>query len=113
MKQLLRNALLIDLAIIPLIGIISLQSGSLKFGTALIWAGIGAIVIGSMAAFGGGSIGPGEFNLKYDQKLPQYNYQRTPDKWSEMNKSYSFCLYMAVAGIIPIAVGLLINYIRE
>jgi O-acetylhomoserine/O-acetylserine sulfhydrylase-like pyridoxal-dependent enzyme len=109
MKNFLKIVLFIDLAIFILAGICSWLITDLKFGAVLIWTGLGSIVIGSFAALGGWSVAPGEYNLKFNQKLPQLNYERTPDKWSEMNKSYSFCLYMAAAAIIPIIIGVLID----
>ena len=109
MKNFLKIVLFIDFAIFALAGTCSWLITDLKFGTALVWTGIGTIIIGSFAALGGWSVAPGEYNLKFDQKLPQLNYERTPDKWSEMHKSYSFCLYMAAAAIIPIIMGVLID----
>lgn len=113
MKQFLKIILLINSAIFLLVGLLSLLITDLIFGTGLIWAGLGAIVIGGMAALGGWGVAPGEYNMKYDQKLPQLNYERTPGKWSEMYKSYNFCLYLGVAAMILIVTGFFINNIRS
>jgi hypothetical protein len=113
MKHFLKIILLIDAAIFLIVGLFSLLITDLKFETGLIWAGLGAIVIGGIASLGGWGVAPGEYNMKYDQKLPQLNYERTPAKWSEMNKSYNFCLYLGIAAMIPIVIGFFINYIRR
>lgn len=53
----------------------------------------------------------GEYNLKLDQKMPQMNYERSPEKWQEMTKSHNFCLLMGVAGGLSVLSGFAINYL--
>ena len=81
-----------------------------KFGTILIWTGFVAIVLGAMAAMGAVRV-QGEYNLKLDQKMPQEKYERSPEKWQEITKSYDFCLLMGAAGGLSVLSGFAINYL--
>jgi len=83
---------------------------SARYGTLLVWSGVVVAVIGAMSAIGSGNV-QGEYNLKFDQKLPQLNYNRTDEKLKEMDKSYDFGVLMAAAGAVSIAVGLILNKI--
>jgi len=108
MKRFFKFMLAID-AVLLIISAIIAAFYQARFGTILIWTGFAAIILGGMAAMGAGSVA-GEYNFKLDQTMPQLNYERTPEKWQEMNKSYSFCLLMGAAGGISIVSGLAINY---
>jgi len=110
MRRFLKIVLQIDAGIFVFAGAICLLFTRITLGSALIWTGLGGIVIGTLTALGGWEVAEGEYNLKYDQKIPQFNYERSPEKWSEMHKSYSFCLYMGAASVVPIIVGLLIDH---
>ena len=82
-----------------------------RYGTLILWSGVVVAVVGGMSAIGSGNVAGGEYNLKFDQKIPQLNYHRPDDKLREMNKSYDFGVLMAVAGAVAIAAGLILNKI--
>jgi|GEM_PF-4685363 len=84
---------------------------SVRYGTLLLWSGVVFAVVGGMSAVESSNVAGGEYNLKFDQKIPQLNYHRTDDKLREMNKSYDFSVLMAVAGAVAIAAGLILNKI--
>lgn len=109
MKVLFLNILLIDAGIFSFVGILTLLK-NLNFGTALVWSGLIMLGVGSMAALGGWSVAPGEYNTKFDQKIPQLNYERSPEKWTDMHKSYSFFVYLVAASLAPIVTGYLIDH---
>jgi drug/metabolite transporter (DMT)-like permease len=81
-----------------------------RYGTLLIWSGVAVALVGAMPAIRSGNL-QGEYNLKFDQKIPQLNYDRTDGKLREMGKSYDFGVLMAAAGAILIAVGFIMNKI--
>jgi hypothetical protein len=87
--------------------------GGFRFSTAIIGCGVAMLILGSMAAIGGESIAPGEYNLKFDQKLPQFKFELTPEKFNDMRESYNFYVYLAAASVLPILTGLLINYFSD
>ncbi|MBJ6724941.1 hypothetical protein [Geomesophilobacter sediminis] len=108
MKKFLKWMLYIDAAVVVLSAFIAV-GGSERFGTVLVWGGFLTIIIGGMAAMGAGNVGPGEYDLRLDQKFPQLNFARTPEKWQEMNKSYDICLLLGAAGGSCILLGLALN----
>ena len=111
MKRAIVIILLLDIVIFILACIITWLT-DIGFGIALIMAGVGAIGIGVAAAMGGPEIAESEYDLRYNQTIPQLKYERTSDKFREIHKSYRFFLYMAVASILPISVGCLIEYLQ-
>ncbi|WP_152609866.1 hypothetical protein [Geobacter sp. OR-1] len=109
MIRAIKTITIIDGAIFAVMGGIAMYS-SARYGTLLIWSGVAVALVGAMPAIGSGNV-QGEYNLKFDQTIPQLNYNRTDDKLREMNKSYDFGVVMAAAGAILIAVGLILNKI--
>jgi hypothetical protein len=96
-------------AVILIVTVIIATVVHTKFGTILIWTGFAAIVVGALAATGAEDVV--EYDLRLDQKIPQLNYERSPGKWQEMNRSYYFCLLTGAAGGLSVVVGLAINYL--
>lgn len=103
----LKTVGLIQLGVLTFAAVLSLLFRA-NIGVLLFWLGLAMLAIGSYAAIGGWKVAPNEYNLNFDQKMPQRNYERTPEKWSEMNKSYDFSLYMAASAIPLIIVGYLL-----
>ena len=101
---------IIDGVIFALMAGVAIAFGA-RYGTLLFWSGVAIAMIGGMSAVGSSNVAGGEYNLKFDQKIPQLNYHRTDDKLREMNKSYDFGVLMAVAGAVAIAAGLILNKI--
>ena len=110
MKILIKTTSIIDGAIFAVMaGVAAFTSA--RYGTLLIWSGVAVAVIGAMSAVGFSSVAGGEYNLKFDQKIPQLDYNRTDDKLREMNKSYDYGVVMAIAGAVSIITGLILNKI--
>ncbi|GAM11657.1 hypothetical protein OR1_03973 [Geobacter sp. OR-1] len=84
---------------------------SARYGTLLLWSGVVVAFVGGMCAVGSVNVAGGEYNLKFDQKIPQLNYNRTDEKLREMNNSYNVGVLMAVAGAVAIVAGLILNKI--
>ena len=84
---------------------------SARDGTLLLWSGVVVAFVGGMCAVGSVNVAGGEYNLKFDQKIPQLNYHRTDDKLREIEKSYNFGVLMTIAGAVAIAAGLILNKI--
>ncbi len=103
----LKTVGLIQLGVLTLAAILSLLFKA-NIGVLLFWLGLAMLAIGSYAAVGSWEVAPNEYNLNFDQKIPQRNYERSQGKWSEMNKSYDFSLYVAAAAIPLIIIGYLI-----
>lgn len=82
-----------------------------RYGTLLLWSGVVVAFVGGMCAVGSVNVAGGEYNLKFDQKIPQLNYHRTDEKLREIEKSYDFGVLMAIAGAVAIAAGLILNKI--
>lgn len=108
MKSLIKAIALIDGLIFAVMAVVTAMT-SARYGNLLLWSGIVVAIVGGMSVGGSDSLAGGEYNLKYDQKIPQLNYHRTDDKLREMNKSYDFGLLMAAAGTVAIAAGLILN----
>ena len=81
-----------------------------RYGTLLFWSGVAVAAIGAMSSIGSVNV-QGEYNLNFDQKIPQMNYHRTDNKLRDMDKSYNFGLVMAAAGAVLIVLGLILNKI--
>ena len=109
MTKTIKAIAIIDGTIFAVMSGVAMYS-SARYGTLLIWSGVAVAFIGAMSSVGSGNV-QGEYNLKFDQKIPQMNYYRTDDKLKEMDKSYSFGVLMAVAGAVAIAAGLILNKI--
>lgn len=110
MKRLIKTIAIIDGVIFALMAGVAVIT-SARYGTLLLWSGVVVAFVGGMSAAGSVNVAGGEYNLKFDQKIPQLNYHRTDDKLREMNKSYDFGVLMAIAGAIAIAAGLILNKI--
>ncbi|MCM0081859.1 hypothetical protein L4X63_09680 [Geomonas sp. Red32] len=107
MKSFFATVLRIDLGALAIVVIVRLQTKH-DLGTIMVWCGFLMLIIGSCAALGGWDVAPGEYDLRLDQKFPQGNFVRSPEKWSEMHKSYDFCLYLAAASLPLIIIGYLL-----
>jgi hypothetical protein len=108
MKNLIKTTSIIDGAIFAVMaGVAAFTSA--KYGTLLIWSGVAVAVIGAMSAVGSSSVAGEEYNLKFDQKIPQLNYNRTGDKLKAMNKSHDYGVVMVIAGAVSIITGLILN----
>lgn len=109
MKRQIKTIAIIDGVLFAVIAGVAVFT-SPRYGTLLIWSGVAVAMIGGMSAAGSQNV-QGEYNLKFDQKIPQLNYHRTDDKLKEIDKSCEFGLVMAAAGVILIGVGLILNKI--
>jgi len=49
----------------------------------------------------------GEYDLKYDQKLPQMNIHKTPERFGEEDKSLSFMVVMSGLGVATLIIGII------
>lgn len=107
MKTFLQSTAILDIVVFAIAGVVCLNT-TLSMGGALIWTGSATLLLGSFAAAGSSGVARGEYNLKFDQKLPQLDLNRDSERISEMDKSYSFGIYMAAASVIPILVGIVI-----
>ena len=107
-KKMMRKAI-IDGVIFALMTGVAIAF-SARYGTLLIWSGVAIAMVGGMSAVGSQNV-QGEYNLTFDQKIPQPNYHRTDEKLREMDRSYSFGVLMAAAGAVLIVVELFVNKI--
>jgi len=110
MRSLIKAIAVIDGVIFAVMAVVAAMT-SARYGTLLLWSGVVVAVVGGMSAVGSSNVAGGEYNLKFDQKIPQLNYHRTDEKLREMNKSYDFSVLMAAAGAVSITVGLILNKI--
>jgi len=85
MKRLIKTIAIIDGVILALMaGVAAVTSA--RYGTLLLWSGVVVAFVGGMGAVGSVNVAGREYNLKFDQKIPQLNFHRTDDKLKENEK---------------------------
>jgi len=99
-----KNKLLVScLVYLVIVGIIKYIYDSNSF---LIILGLIEITVGGLASGGSMSV-QGEYDLKYDQKLPQMNIHKTPERFGEEDKSLSFMVVMSGLGVATLIIGII------
>jgi hypothetical protein len=78
------------------------------FATALMYAGMGAVVLGGMSALGGNSVARDPTYRYIQSVMPNSMPERTKQDWLENIDSINFLTYSGVAGIIATAAGYLL-----
>jgi len=78
------------------------------FATGLMYAGMGAMIVGGLSAFGGNSIARDPTYRYIQSVMPNSLAERTKKDWRENFDSINFLTWSGIAGIIATAVGYLL-----
>jgi hypothetical protein len=103
---------LIDLGIFALVGLGCWLGGwrtASQYGTGLVWAGIGAMVLGVLSIVGNWGLTRSP-TYQYGLSVGVQNiYERTQQAIKDAAQGYGFFILMAVAGVVSVATGSLIQ----
>ena len=78
------------------------------FATGLMYAGMGAVILGGMSALGGNSIARDPTYRYIQSVMPNSLADRTKQDWRENYESINFLTWSGIAGIIATAAGYLL-----
>lgn len=107
--RLLKQTLLVDLAIFCLVGAIGWLAGwrsASEFGTALIWIGILSPAIGLASNFGGWNVSR-SFGYQYTLSMTSKTmFERMQEELDDNPQSYEFTYLMIAASVLPFIIGI-------
>ena len=109
-----RNILLIDAALI-IITVLVCSLGGWRtlnhYGTGLMIAGFGAIIICGFTAFGGSQVARDPTYRYIQSVMPNSLAERTRKDWIDMLDSFSFLILLGSAGLLSMAGGWVVTMI--
>ena len=110
----IRKILLVDLLAFILTALVCWLGGWRtlnNFGTGLMIAGFGAIVLGGFSALGGLGVARDPTYRYIQSVMPNSLSERTRKDWNDMLDSFSFLILMASAGLLSMVGGWLVTMI--
>ena len=112
LKHLLKRILLAELILLTIVGLICWLTNNLTFldlGNGMVYAGVGAVLLGTLSVAGGWS-GTRSFEMQYGQSAGDMDLaQRARQMLDYLDQMYSFAVLMFVVGILSILLGVLIH----
>ena len=109
-----RKILLIDTALIIITALVCWLGGWRtlnNYGTGLMIAGFGAIIIGGFTTFGGSQVARDPTYRYIQSVMPNSLAERTRKDWIDMLDSFSFLILLGSAGLLSMAGGWVVTMI--
>ena len=109
--RILGKILLADSVLVIVVGAVCWFGGwrtMNTFATGLMYAGMGAMILGGLSAYGGNSIARDPTYRYIQSVMPNSLAERTKKDWRENLDSINFLIWSGIAGIIATAAGYLL-----
>ena len=110
--RLVRNAVLVDLVILVAVGLVCWLADwrtLLQFGQGLVWAGVGAMIVGVSSLTGFWSA-TRRYPYQHSESAGvQSIHERARQAVKDEAQNFGFLILMGVAGVVSILVGALIQ----